>query len=244
MRHLRERPFFFLLGVLLVSVVVYPVLHETRAARETYDVLRTLVLVGAFRVIFASRREFVPGIGLAAVLIAGVWIEYLFPGRAGRPVALTLHALATGFFALAVASILRAVYRARAVSADGVAGALCAYLLLAVVFAHAFWFVEAVAPGSFKGEGEFAAELGDPVRSQFALHYYSLATLASVGTTDVTPARGAARGLTVLEGICGQFYIAVLIADLVGKRLAGPRPAEPARPAAPAYDDLPTEIGA
>jgi hypothetical protein len=38
-------------------------------------------------------------------------------------------------------------------------------------------------------------------------------TLASVGANDVNPARAAARGATVLEAICGQFFLAVLIAD-------------------------------
>jgi hypothetical protein len=28
--------------------------------------------------------------------------------------------------------------------------------------------------------------------------------------------------VTILEAICGQFYIAALIADVIGKRLAGP----------------------
>src|SRR5262245_17873167 len=101
MRQLRERPFFFLLLTLLLLVVVYPALHETVGSRILFDVLRTLVLLAAFRVIFARRRELVPGIGLAIVLFVGIWLAYLFPDRSALPVVLTLHALATLFFALA-----------------------------------------------------------------------------------------------------------------------------------------------
>jgi hypothetical protein len=219
MHRFRQRQFFFLLITALLLVVVYPTLHETVVARETYDVLRTLVIVAAFRVVFARRQELVPGVGLAVVLIAAIWLGYLFPGRSALPVVLTLHALAILFFVLAIASILRTIYLQREVTADHVAGALCVYLLLGVVFAHAYWFIESVAPGSFKGEGEFAAELADSRKSQFALQYYSFVTLASVGANDVTPARSAARGMTVLEAICGQLFLAVLIADLIGKKV-------------------------
>jgi voltage-gated potassium channel len=244
MRPLRERPFFLLLATLLLLVVVYPVLHETAGSRELFDVLRTLVLLAALRVIFAERRQFVPGVGLAAMLILAVWLAYLFPERSALPLVLALHAVATIFFVLAIASILWTVYQKTGVSADSVAGALCAYLLLGVVFAHCYWFIETAGPGSFRGDGEFGSELGDPKRSLFALTYYSFVTLASVGANDVTPVRAAARGVTMLEAICGQFYIAVLIADLIGKKVGG-QPAGAPRPAdGQALAPEPTKDGA
>ena len=47
-------------------------------------------------------------------------------------------------------------------------------------------------------------------------------TLATVGYGDITPATELARSLAVVEAIVGQFYIAVLIADLIGKKLTQP----------------------
>jgi len=220
MHRLRQRPFFVLLAALLLLVVVYPVLHETAGSREVYDVLRTAVLLAALRVIFAERRQFFTGVGLAAALIAAIGIGYLLPGPWALPLVLVLHALATVFFLAAIGAILWTVYQRTEVDADCLAGALCAYLLVGVVFAHAYWFIETVAPGSFRGDGEFASELADPRKSLFALTYYSFVTLASVGANDVTPVRAGARGLTILEAICGQFYIAVLIADLIGKKVS------------------------
>jgi voltage-gated potassium channel Kch len=54
----------------------------------------------------------------------------------------------------------------------------------------------------------------------FLLAYFSLVTLATVGYGDITPATELARSLAVVEAIVGQFYIAVLIADLIGKKLS------------------------
>src|SRR5262245_32797288 len=243
MRQLRERPFLFLLVALLSLVAVYPAFHETAWSREVFDVLRTLVLLGAFRVVFARRKEFVSGVGMAAVLFAGIWLGYLFPDRAALPVVLTLHAVGTVFLGLAIAAILRTIYSQREVSADHVAGALCVYLLLGVVFAHAYWFIETALPGSFRGDGEFGTELADPKRSPFALQYYSFVTLASVGANDVTPVRAAARGVTILEAICGQFFLAVLIADLVGKKVGAQTVVPPPRADGPASAPAPTTDG-
>jgi hypothetical protein len=46
--------------------------------------------------------------------------------------------------------------------------------------------------------------------------YFSLVTLSTVGFGDIVPLSGPARGLATLEGIIGQFYMAVLVARLVG----------------------------
>lgn len=220
MRQLRERPFLFLLIALLLFVVVYPILHESVGSRELYDGLRTLLLLAALRVVFVRRRQLIPAVGLAAFLVLGVGIGYVSPERMSLPLVFILHAAAIVFFLLAIGSILWAVYVNASVSADSVAGALCAYMLLGVVFAHGYWFIQTAVPGAFRGDGEFGPELADPKQSLFPLTYYSFVTLASVGANDISPVRPAARGLTMLEAICGQFFIAVLIADLIGKKIA------------------------
>ena len=51
-------------------------------------------------------------------------------------------------------------------------------------------------------------------------NYFSLVTLTTMGYGDVTPARAPATMLATLEAVFGQFYIAVLVAQLVGLRLA------------------------
>ena len=45
-------------------------------------------------------------------------------------------------------------------------------------------------------------------------------TMATVGYGDMAPASPSARGFAVVQAVLGQFYLAVVIADLVGKRVA------------------------
>jgi hypothetical protein len=54
----------------------------------------------------------------------------------------------------------------------------------------------------------------------FRLTYFSFVMLTTVGYGDVTPGRDTVRSLAMVEAVAGQFYLAVLVADLVGKRVA------------------------
>jgi hypothetical protein len=52
------------------------------------------------------------------------------------------------------------------------------------------------------------------------LVYYSFVTMTTVGYGDITPVSPPARTLSWLEAMMGQFYIAVLVAALVGIRIS------------------------
>ena len=51
--------------------------------------------------------------------------------------------------------------------------------------------------------------------------YFSLTTLSTVGFGDITPVTLQARYAAVAEGITGQFYLAILVARLVGMQMSG-----------------------
>ena len=95
-----------------------------------------------------------------------------------------------------------------------------AALLVALVFGHLYCVIQAITPGSFHARETFAAELQDETLRHSLLTYFSVVTLTTVGYGDITPVGGAARGLVAVEAVAGQFYIAVLVAELIGKRVS------------------------
>lgn len=105
-------------------------------------------------------------------------------------------------------------------TSDTVCGALCGYVLVGVLFGHIYCAIESLLPGSFHGNGPVVEGLRDERSQHLLLTYFSLATLTTVAYGDIMPARGAARGLSVVEAVTGQFYLAVLIAELIGKRVS------------------------
>ena len=50
--------------------------------------------------------------------------------------------------------------------------------------------------------------------------YFSMTTLATIGYGDIAPVSLQARYIAVAEGIVGQFYLAILVARLVGLQMS------------------------
>lgn len=206
-----------LLIAVLLMIVVYPMLHRPGGPRLASDVLITVLFLAGGWVLSADRRLRIPGLVLVVPAVVGVWTGFRPADSPGPAAAVAFHLCAATFEVLLLAAVLRAVYREETVSADAVSAALCGYILVGLAFGHAYCLVDELVPGSFTGLG-VAAE-GD--REHFLLTYFSFVTLTTVGYGDVTPASGPARSLSIVEAVIGQFYLAVLIADLIGKRLSG-----------------------
>jgi hypothetical protein len=215
----RQRPFVWLLAALLGLLVLVPADSQAVGGRLLSGVLVTAAYLAGFAVVFKARRQRAVALLTGIPALATTWVGH-FPIEFPRiPLAVTTHTASILFLGLTTAVILTAVLRLRAVTTDAVAGALCGYLLVGVFFGHGYSLVEALAPGSFRG-GDFATGPPDPGQVQLTLTYFSFVTLTTVGYGDVTPVTGLARGLANAEAIVGQFYLAVLVADLIGKRVA------------------------
>ena len=81
------------------------------------------------------------------------------------------------------------------------------YLLLGIMFLSIVGFCDMVFPGSFGYEGDSGTELV----------YYTLVTMTTVGYGDITPQLPVAKSLSMFIAISGQFYIATVVAIIVGK---------------------------
>ncbi len=110
------------------------------------------------------------------------------------------------------------VARHRRVTHETVLGALCAYVLLGLLFAFVFLAVEEV-------RGDFFAQAGEHPQSEFL--YFSFITLTTLGLSAATPSIGFPQALTALEALIGSVFLVTLVARLV--TLWGRQDAEDAR---------------
>jgi hypothetical protein len=231
MTRLMREKFLALLVSLVLLLAAYPLLAETPAGRLVFCTLLTAVFVAALPVVFTDRPlRLLAGV-LAVPTVTWAWIRYFLPVQPAPPLAVGLHLTAALFLALTVTAILRAVSRRETVSADAIYGAFCGYLLVGVAFSHVYAAIDAVSPTAFEEKVSPAARRRDDERRHFTLLYFSLITLTTVGYGDVTPATAPARGLAVIEAVLGQFYLAVLIAQLIGKWVSQPSPGRGPGPA-------------
>lgn len=207
--------FAVMLTAMLLLVVAQPLASGLLHEEGFFDVLFSLLIGAVLLLTFEekSHRRIAFSLGLSALV--GIWVGHGVGGPAGRMLVVGAHLLAACVFAFALLGILRRVLMSQA-SGDAVFGAVCGYLLLGIIWSILYSAVEMATPGSFRMpvRGDTAVAATRPDRG--ILSYYSFITLATVGYGDVTPTTPLARTLAWIEAITGQFYLAILVAGLVG----------------------------
>jgi len=213
---LRHRwPFAVVLAASLLLAVAQPLMSELFDERRSFDFFFSLLIVTVLRLVFEQReyRSLAFGLGLAAFV--GIWVSHGFSGQASRLLLIGSQLVAACFFAFALYGILRAIL-AKQASGDAIFGALVGYLLLGIIWSVLYSAVEMASPGSFRLPASAGTDVAGTAPDRGDLSYFSFITLATVGYGDVTPTTPLARTLAWIEAIVGQFYLAVLVAGLVG----------------------------
>jgi hypothetical protein len=101
------------------------------------------------------------------------------------------------------------------IDGNKIVGAVCIYLILGLVWAFAYLMVAEIFQTSFGvlTYAEWQKNLGDAV-------YFSMVTLTTLGYGDITPKQPVVRFMAFMEAVTGVFYTTVLVASLIGMRLA------------------------
>jgi hypothetical protein len=217
--HFLRGRFSALLIALLLLFLLHVFLADHPLARYTLPVFMILILLANIQALGDDRKVFLIASMLGFTALTLRWAMSVSDSQVLLIIGEGVGAL---FFAFTAVTILALVLRAQTVTGDTSSGALCVYLLMGIMWAFLYMLLESVHPGTFRFtvEAEIAANTAYPhsaLLSRFI--YFSFVTLSTVGYGDVVPLTGPARGLATLEGIIGQFYLAVLVARFVGLHL-------------------------
>ena len=99
------------------------------------------------------------------------------------------------------------VLRHRRVTRETVFGAICAYVLIGLLFAFLY-----LAVNDLRSE-PFFAQPGEHVQGEYL--YFSFVALTTLGFGDLSPSVGLPQALTVLEALLGQIFLVTLVTRLV-----------------------------
>jgi hypothetical protein len=207
--------FAIVLAASLLLAVAQPLASGLLGDDGSFDVFFSLLIGAVMLLVLEEREHRRTAVAFGLISIFGTWTGYGMGGSAGRALFVGSHLLAACVFAFALYRILRAVLVKQA-SGDAVFGAVCGYLLLGVIWALVYSAVETATPGSFTLATSSHTPTVVERLDRGLLSYYSFITLATVGYGDVTPSTPLARTLAWIEAITGQFYLAILVAGLVG----------------------------
>lgn len=214
---LRRHRYLVLLMALLVAVVLGLANVEHAFLREAIvSVMMTLVML----IVFDRHLMRVLSVVAGSSVLFGLWLMRLVPATQLLGVQAAIHLGGVLFFALAVGMVLRHLFERRAVNIDDILGSVCGYLIAALAWANLYALIELVAPGSFLLAPPETMGLTQWYERESVFIYFSLTTLTTIGYGDVTPLSSLARSAAMIEGVFGQFYIAVVVAQLVGSKLA------------------------
>lgn len=191
------------------------------------DILFVLIILSCVNAVSNVKPALLATVILAALGFAALFAAHGKVLSGSEREALICHCAA---FILCIAVtaviIIQFAVRAGRVTMDKIAAALCVYILIGISWGLAYILLEFVQPGSFSFSG---SPLATPLEEGNALNrvdsildarpsfsYFSFVTMTTLGYGDITPLTQPARSLAVLQAIVGQFFLAVLIARLVG----------------------------
>ena len=207
LRYLTAHPSAMLLGAQLLQVLAYPFLGGSKvggaflgvigmlavgsavlAVRRTPNVSRVVFFLGAPTIVFTLLEAIFSDVD-AIVLVSGM-----------------LHA---PFYFYVSYAMLRYLVHDDEITTDEYFATGAAFTVVAWAFAYLFAAVQVVWPDSFINADGFD-------RPWFELLYLSFSTLTSVGLSDVVAVGEQARAVLMVEMMVGVFYVAMVVARMVG----------------------------
>ncbi|WP_093326846.1 potassium channel family protein [Thalassotalea agarivorans] len=145
-------------------------------------------------------------------IIVTAWTTYLVDSVGGDYLLLSLMLI---FFISTAYKTARQVLFTGDVDGNKILGAICLYLLMGLIWALIYSLIEIFFPEAFNNlqhQTHWYLLLPEFV-------YFSFVTLTTLGFGDITPAIPLSRFFVYMQAVVGQFYIAILVASLVGSRM-------------------------
>lgn len=206
--------FLYLIISLVVLLLVGALVDEFRhpLGHHIFQAVTVITLAGSIFGFRSSRFRLNTSIGftLSALIIVvlGVFLD-----QAGLSY---LHLLVLMLFYIwATWLAAKQVLFSGQIDSNKIVGAICIYLLIGLIWALLYLFMAQSVPGAFNGleQAEWYENFADGT-------YYSFVTLTTLGYGDISPVTPVARFLVYMEAIVGVFYMAILVASLIGMRVS------------------------
>lgn len=209
-----------LVGVVLLQIAQPLLVHGSVVYRTLYDAAFAGVAALVSAVIFVRQRDRWVALALILPAIVTNVAHYALPAHWRVAAEGVYHCSVAAFIGFAVVVILRDIFSKRAITLDEVLGVIAGYVLGALAWGNLYALTQLVAPDSFTVAAPIAWQLQEWHLRRALFDYFSFTTLTTLGFGDITPTRSPAYTLVWLEVMFGNFYMAVVVAQLVGIKMA------------------------
>ena len=208
-----EDRYYYLFISLTLLLLLPPFLITFEYIGYTIYLLLTLVVVNCSIILFDHSRKPIYGVFASILTIVFLWLSVTndWQNQVLQVIRMVIMVL---FFGFTFAKMIGEIFKLERVTGKVVIGARGAYLLLGFIGAFLFQIVQLIHPNSFTNMDMFADSFYNEI-------YFSFVTISTLGYGDISPLTAQGQAIAILVAISGQLYLAILMAMLVGKFLAG-----------------------
>ncbi|WP_298533258.1 potassium channel family protein [uncultured Algibacter sp.] len=185
-----------LLVASLVFIFILPLI-DFEGNIVSFILLSTIILLAGYSI---STKVTLFGIGAILVELITRATDFIYLNYLAE-------IISNLFFIYIVSHVIKGLLKRKIVDIYALIDAINGYLLLGLMFCSLVAFVDLYIPGSYNSTSE----------SPMELVYYTMITLTTAGYGDITPQSPISQSLSMLIAVTGQFYVAVIVAILVGK---------------------------
>lgn len=200
---------YFLVISVLFAVFILPLLTVTWHHSLSRIVYSCIYFAAFFTL--QKRGKYLITLFIATLLLE--WISDFFDLTALIMISKSVNVL---FFLVIVGSLIKQIATAREVTANVILGSITGYLLLGIVFSIFISVILLWDPVAYNINLADASLSEARVRFSLPM-YYGFITMTTVGYGDILPLKPYTRSLATFIAVAGQFYIAIIVALLVGK---------------------------
>lgn len=148
---------------------------------------------------------------LTAILVISARIIGIFY-ELGTIASIILFMVVFLYFVIIEHELMVQIFKSNVITFNVIFGAFTGYIVIGILGSFIFQLIYTLYPGSFHIQGDSMEEL----------FYYSFITLTTIGYGDIAPLTPMARNVAILIGLVGQFYIATIMALIIGKFFQNP----------------------
>ncbi|MEZ5502918.1 MAG: potassium channel family protein [Halioglobus sp.] len=202
---------FFFFTAALVFLLVFSSFVNSYWQHENRILLHVIMFLPQLAAYFSLNlskrwRRFV-----ALILVLHLAANGLYEVRQSHAISLACLVIILVFFCGMVYTASKQVLRTGGIELNTIAGTIAIYLLLGLIWTVLYLIALEAWPQGLSGLSyqQWDENFG-------AAAYFSYVTMTTLGYGDITPAVPVIRTLAYLQAITGSFYMAIVVASMVG----------------------------